>query len=111
MEEKMELENCQAVEELLDAVEDSLMELFESGFSTIYESTLNGIRECEKQAEQIGLAVLSEKLSGLVFLLEQSRHQMKRETGEMLEFYGQIYQYITICREKTQLDTALCYYG
>lgn len=108
--EKTELENGQVVEELLDAVDGLLAELFESGFSTIYDHTFDGLKEYEKRAEQIGLSGLAKLLSGLFSRLEQGRHQIKRETAAVLEIYGQIYRYTEICRKRIQLDMALCYY-
>lgn len=111
MEEKVQMESCEAVEEILDEVEALLLELFQSGFSTIYDSTLKGMKEQSGKAEQIGLLLLSEMLDTLYSKLEQGRHQMNTEIQEMLKLYQQIYQYLIISRERTELDKGVCYYG
>lgn len=111
MEEKVQMESCEAVEEILDEVEALLLELFQSGFSTIYDSTLKEMKEQSGKAEQIGLLLLSEMLDTLYSKLEQDRHQMNTEIQEMLKLYQQIYQYLIISRERTELDKGVCYYG
>lgn len=111
MEEKAEIESCEAVEEILDEAMALLVELFQSGFATIYDGTLERMKEQSRRAEQIGLFMLSEMLDTFYDKLEQGRHQMNMEIKEMLKLYQQIYQYVEICRERTELDKGLCYYG
>jgi len=111
VEEKIQIESCEAVEEILDEVEALLMELFQSGFSTIYDSTLKGMKEQSRNAEQVGLSLLSKMLDALYSRLEQGRHQMNIELQEILAIYQQIYQYVVICRERTEIDKGVCYYG
>lgn len=111
VEKKIQMESCEAVEEVLDEVEALLVELFQSGFTTIYDSTLKGMKEQSRNAEQIGLSLLSEMLDSLSLRLEQGRHQMNIKLQEMLAIYQQIYQYLIICRERTEIDKGVCYYG
>lgn len=111
MEERIDIESCEAVEEILDQIGELLMELFQSGLSTIYDSTLREIKECSQKTEKIGLTALSGYLSRFWELLEQSRHQMSGDVGEILGLYQQIDQYIMICKEQIQIDKGSCYYG
>ncbi|MCM1178834.1 MAG: hypothetical protein NC347_01155 [Clostridium sp.] len=106
-----QVESCEAVEEILEEVESLLVELFQSGFATIYDSTLRGLMEQGKMAEQIGLLLLSDMLQELSSRLEQGRHQMNLNIQEILILYRQIYRYLLICRERTGIDRGLCYYG
>lgn len=100
----------EAVEQLADEVFGLMEDLYQSGFDTVHDSTLQGMERAAKQTGQYGMQYLSELLKRLVDEITESRHQMKKETGQMAELYTEINEYLYICRQKTAYDRGLEYY-
>lgn len=101
----------EAVEQLTDEVLGLMEDLYQSGFDTVHDSTLQGMERMAKQTGQYGMQHLSELLKQLTDEISESRHQMKKKTGQMAELYTEINEYLYICRQKTVYDRGLEYYS
>ncbi len=94
-------------------VEDAgnlLEELFQSGFDTVHDSTLESLEEMGELTKQYGMAHLSEMLAELAKGLKMRRHRMEREPDALAELYTELNEYLYLCREKTAYDTGWNYY-
>lgn len=94
----------QVMEELSGEIQGLMEELFQSGFSTVHESTLQGIGKATALTAQYGMDYLSSLLSELAREMEKSRHQMEKSLSAMTEAYTNIDEYLYLCRQKTAYD-------
>lgn len=104
------LDKYQAIENLAEDVLGLMEDLYQSGFDTVHDSTLQGMERAAKRTTQYGMRHLSELLGQLAAEISESRHQMKKKTAQMAELYTQINEYLYICRQKTAYDRGLAYY-
>lgn len=98
------------MEELAGEVQGLLEDLGQSGFDTIHDSTLEGLRKAAELTEQYGMAYLSGLLSGLEEEACASRHRMDKERGRMTRLYTDILEYLFLCGEKAAYDRGMDYY-
>lgn len=96
--------------ELLDNVRQQLEDLYQSGFDTVHDSTIKGLKRWEKQAQQSGLSVLGEQLKELEVQLEAFRHSLHPEHGPDMEIYTKLTEYLYLAKQKTDFDLAEAYY-
>ncbi len=110
----MELEltsRHEAMEQLTEEVLGLMEDLYQSGFDTVHDSTLQGMEKMAAKTGQYGMQYLSELLRQLAEEISESRHRMKQKTEQMAELYTKINEYLYICRQKTAYDRGLEYYS
>lgn len=99
------------LEELAGEIQGLMEELYQSGFSTVHDSTLQGVKKAAGLSAQYGMEYLSEMLSGLSMEIEKGRHQMERELSALAELYTDINEYLYLCKQKTAYDRGAENYG
>ncbi len=94
-------------ENLLDDVDNLLEELFQSGYDTIHDSTMQRAAE---ETEQIGMAYLSSLLHTLAAGLAVRRHQINPHEDGMAAVFAELNEYLYLCRGKIACDRGRDYY-
>lgn len=97
---------CRALEELLEEIGGWMEEVFQSGFDAVFDSTLEAIARSAELAEQYGMEALSRMLIQLQKGLTMRRHQSGKSEDGMAEVYGNVIEYLYLCRKKLELDSA-----
>ena len=91
-----------------------LEELYQSGFGTVHDSTLDALKKMTELTEQYGMSYLSELVGKLTEGLSMRRHQIEkkaeRSTESLAKLYKQINEYLYICEEKMLYDKGRVYY-
>ena len=90
--------------EIAGDVLELMEELYQSGFDTVHDSTLQGLEKSVIRTRQYGMKYLSELLSKLADEISAGRHQMERRTAQMAELYTEINEYLYLCRQKAAYD-------
>ena len=93
-----------AVGEIAEDVLELMEELYQSGFDTVHDSTLQGMEKAVKQTGQYGMKYLSGLLGELTDEISIGRHQMEKKTARMTELYTEISEYLYLCRQKAAYD-------
>lgn len=101
----------QVVEDITEEIQSLLEDLYQSGFDTVHDSTLQEIQKAASLTAQYGMEYLSGLLSGIAEEITAARHQMKRGKTSMAELYADINEYLYHCRQKTAYDRGADYYG
>lgn len=106
-------EKEKALETLLQDAADLLEELYQSGFHTVHDSTLQALGETEKLAGQYGMEYLSDKIKNLEKALSMRRHQLNANAmpDNLVEIYAGLIEYLYLCRTKITLDIGRNYYS
>lgn len=106
-------EKEKALETLLQDAADLLEELYQSGFHTVHDSTLQALDETEKLAGQYGMEYLSDKIKNLEKALSMRRHQLNANAmpDNLAEIYAGLIEYLYLCRTKITLDIGRNYYS
>ena len=94
----------QALEELTGEIQGLAEELCQSGFTTVHDATLQGLKKMAGLTEQYGMEYLSGMLRKLAEEIEKSRHQMGKNLSAMAELYAGLDEYLYLCRQKTAYD-------
>lgn len=94
-----------AVGGIADEVLGLMEELYQSGFDTVHDSTLQRLEKSAKQAKQYGMKYLSELLEALAAEISLGRHRMEKKTAQMAELYTDINEYLYLCRQKAAYDS------
>lgn len=106
---------AQSKEEVLGALLEDVMslleDLFQSGFDTAHDSTLEELSKMTERTKQYGMTYLSELLQKLTDGLHNRRHQMTRQEDKLAEIYTTLNEYLYLCLEKTAYDRGYQYYG
>lgn len=104
----------EAKEEVLDRVLSDILklleDLYQSGFDTVHDSTLEALQEAGKATEQYGMTCLSDLLRQLSEGLSMRRHQLERKEDALAGLYTGINEYIYLCRQKAAYDRGRSYY-
>ena len=94
----------QVMEELTGEIQRLAEELYQSGFTTAHDATLQGLKKAAGLTEQYGMEYLSGMLRKLAEEIEKSRHQMEKRLSAMAELYAGLDEYLYLCRQKTAYD-------
>ena len=97
-------------ENLLDDVDNLLEELFQSGYDTIHDSTMQALQRAAEETEQIGMAYLSSLLHTLAAGLAVRRHQIHPPEDGMAAVFAELNEYLYLCRGKIACDRGRDYY-
>ena len=100
----------EALEQLLNDVENLLEALYQSGFDTVHDSTLKALKNMVARTAAYGMELLSELLSRLTDGLTMRRHQLKKKEDSLVGVYVQLYRYVSVCRDKIECDKGVRYY-
>jgi len=100
----------EAVEALLERISQILEDLYQSGFDTVHDSTLEELKKTEELVRQYGMVYLAELLGELFQGLSMRRHQIKIQEGGIAGIYTQINEYLYLCEEKVVYDRGWEYY-
>ncbi|MDE5698223.1 MAG: hypothetical protein K2I96_12575 [Lachnospiraceae bacterium] len=100
----------EALEQLLSDVENLLEDLYQSGFDTVHDSTLEALDSMVRRTAAYGMELLSELLSQLTGGLTMRRHQMEKKEDALVRVYTQLYRYVSACRGKIECDKGVRYY-
>ena len=83
-----------------------LSDLFQSGFLTVHDSTLEELDAAVSRAGQYGMEMLSAMLAELGDGLKRQRHQMNVRNRELFDLYGKLNQYVYLCGKRLEIDQA-----
>lgn len=100
----------EALEQLLSDVENLLEDLYQSGFDTVHDSTLEALNNMVRRTAAYGMELLSELLSQLADGLTMRRHQMEKKEDSLARVYTQLYRYVSVGRDKIECDKGVRYY-
>ena len=101
---KVHKSKYQVMEELTGEIQGLAEELYQSGFTTVHDATLQGLKKAAGLTEQYGMEYLSGMLRKLAEEIEKSRHQMEKSLCTMAELYAALDEYLYLCRQKTAYD-------
>ena len=104
-------DRAEALELLLADVADLLEDLYQSGFDTVHDSTLEALGRMAERTAVYGMELLSELLSQLTDGLAVRRHQIERKEDSLPGVYVKLNRYIDLCREKIERDKGIHYYS
>lgn len=100
----------EALEQLMSDVENLLEDLYQSGFDTVHDSTLEALNNMTGRTAAYGMELLSKLLTQLAGGLTMRRQQLKKQEDCLLGVYAQIAWYVGVCRERIARDRGRCYY-
>lgn len=100
----------EVLEVLLLDVQAQLEDLFQSGFDTVHDSTLEELRDMVGLTKQYGMTRLSYLLEQLTAGIEMRRHRATREADNLAGIYAQLEEYLYICKGKIAYDRGAGYY-
>lgn len=103
-------DRAEALELLLADVAELLEDLYQSGFDTVHDSTLEALGRMSERTAVYGMELLSELLSQLTDGLAMRRHQIERKEDSLSGVYAKLNRYIDLCREKIERDKGVHYY-
>lgn len=98
------------MEEMLDDITVIMEDLCQSGFQTVHDATLQGLKKAKEQAGQYGMTYLAGLLADFYDEISAGRHQMQVRTERMAELYTKISEYLYLCRQKNEYNQMLDYY-
>ena len=91
---------------LLDDISALLGDLFLGGFGPAGESTSTHIKELSESCRNTGLAAAGDMLGDIYALIEARRHDGKNRNDEICGAMCELMDYVSICRERIDIDTA-----
>lgn len=94
-------------EDVLGLMED----LYQSGFDTVHDSTIQGMERAVAKTEQYGMKYLSGRLKELTEEVSAGRHRMEKKTERTAELYTEINEYLYLCRQKVTYDYGMEQYA
>ena len=100
----------EAVSEIADDVLGLMEELYQSGFDTVHDSTIQGMEKAVIKTGRYGMKRLSGLLKELTDEISAGRHQMERKMTHMTELYTEINEYLYLCRQKVAYDRGKAQY-
>lgn len=103
-------EKEEALEAVLSDASNLLEDLYQSGFDTVHDSTLEALNNMGRRAAAYGMELLSGLLMQLTDALRMRRHQMDKGADSLMHVYIMLNQYMEICREKIERDKGIRYY-
>lgn len=104
------LEKEEALEQLLADVGNLLEDLYQSGFDTVHDSTLEALGRMGARTAAYGMELLSKLLTQLTDRLAARRHQIEKKEDSLAGVYTQLNCYVSLCREKIERDKGVRYY-
>ena len=108
---EVEIPSKEAVlQQLMCDVENLMEDLYQSGFDTVHDSTLEAIKTMQKQTAAYGMQLLSDMLLQLANGLTMRRHQIKKKEDSLINVYTNVNQYVHLCKGKIECDKGVCYY-
>ena len=108
--EPCDQEKEKILEILLKDVSGLLEELYQSGFNTVHDSTLQEMEKAGKLAGQYGMEYLEGKMKALADGLSMRRHQLRAMPDKLAETYAELIEYLYLCRTKITLDMGRKFY-
>lgn len=101
----------EALEALLEQVYLIMEELYQSGFDTVHDSTLEELKQVQKLVLQYGMGYLGELLGELLEGIGMRRHRIRRgDSDEMGWVYTRVNEYLYLGMEKIGYDRGKRYY-
>lgn len=95
---------------LLKDISQQMEDLYQGGFRTVHDNTLQMLRVWAVRADERGLSFLGRELEGLCCRLEACRHSLHPVYGPQLEHYVTIVKYLWAAEKKAEFDLAKAYY-
>ncbi|MCM1345422.1 MAG: hypothetical protein NC305_18735 [Lachnospiraceae bacterium] len=93
-----------AVGKIADDILSLMEDLYQSGFDTVHDSTIQGLESAVTKTERYGMKHLSGLLKELAEEISAGRHRMEKKTERTAELYTQINEYLYLCRQKVTYD-------
>lgn len=100
----------EALEALLGRISQIMEDLYQSGFDTVHDSTLEELKKTGELAGQYGMQYLAELMGELSAGISMRRHQMKGQEDGMAGVYIRMNEYLYLCKEKIAYDRGREYY-
>lgn len=99
-----------ALELIMTDVSGMLADLYQGGFDTVHDSTLDALADLTKRTAGYGMGQLSGMLLQLSDGLNARRHQLKKDEDGLAGIYTKLNLYVRICKEKIENDRGVNYY-
>ncbi len=99
-------EACQALQSYLEEVSWLLQTVYQVGCATVQDSTLEALRQAQKQGETYGMTTLSDWLRQLEEQLSEFRHRLKNSPSKVMRIYCGLWRYVGLCRRRIAYDLA-----
>lgn len=99
--------------ELSEGILKLLEDLYQSGFDTVHDSTLEELNKSAELTGQYGMEYLSGLLGQITEELSARRHQTEERYQSMAsaaELYTRLNEYLYLSRQKAAYDRGLDYY-
>lgn len=100
----------ETLEAVLSDVENLLEDLYQGGFDTVHDSTLEALNNMVRRTSAYGMELLSDLLLQLNNGLAMRRHQMENGADSLISVYAKLNQYTQFCKEKIERDKGIRYY-
>jgi len=91
---------------LLDDISALIGDLFLSGFSSVNDSVLSGMKRLGSSCRDYGLDYPCRMLSQLEKLIEAQRHSGQRHDEEICSVLCGLNRYAALCRRQVEIDMA-----
>lgn len=95
---------------LLDLISDvgqEMSDLFQSGFATVHNTSIERIRNLSDVSERYGLHTLSQMLMPLAELIEARHHTTEFDDSKIMDVMCRICRYIEICERRIRYENIL----
>lgn len=103
------LNTVRMMEQYRKEAQRQVADLFVSGVSSVQADMAEQMKACALEGETLGLHFAAKALGRIGELLEEKRHRMNFEMGEVLSVAMQLEEYLAACREKISCDMAVGY--
>lgn len=93
--------------DLISEVRQEMSDLFQSGFATVHDASIERIRNLSDVSERYGLHTLSQMLLPLAELIETRRHTTESDDSKIMDVMCRICRYIEICERRIRYENIL----
>lgn len=97
------MENLEELRIFLEELEQICYQIFQSGFSSVHDTTLQELKIHSKEAEDYGLFFASKTMYELWKILEASKHQFSADYTKAVILFGHLKEYLFWCLKKLEL--------
>lgn len=97
------MENLEELRIFLKELEQICFQIFQSGFASVHDTTLQELKTHSKEAEDYGLFFASKTMYELLEILEGSRHQFSTDYTKAVILFGHLEEYLFWCLKKLEL--------
>lgn len=98
------MDRYEALEKQLLAVTLLMEDIYQSGFDSVHDSTLEELKKIAQSAPEYGLIWLGEQIEQLHALLFMRRHRTEKQQDAAANIFVNINAYLYLCLQKAAYD-------